>query len=123
MAKRVLIVDDAMFMRARLKHILEQAGYDIAGEAENGEVAIKVYSETKPDVVLMDITMPVKDGISAAKAILQSDPKAVVLMCTALGQQNMVIEAIKAGVKDYIVKPFQPERVIEGIEKALRAAA
>ncbi|MGQ9455681.1 MAG: response regulator [Armatimonadota bacterium] len=122
MAKRVLIVDDAMFMRARLRHILEQAGYEVVGEAENGEVGIKVYNETKPDVVLMDITMPVKDGISAAKTILQSHPEAIVLMCTALGQQNMVIEAIKAGVKDYIVKPFQPERVIEGIEKALRAA-
>jgi len=119
MAKRILVVDDAMFMRATVKRILEQGGYEIAGEAENGELAVRQYMELKPDAVLMDITMPVLDGISAAKAILQADPKAIVLMCTALGQQNLVIDAIKSGVKDYIVKPFQPERVIEGVGKAL----
>lgn len=119
MAKRILVVDDAMFMRATVKRILEQGGYEIAGEAENGELAVRQYIELKPDAVLMDITMPVLDGISAAKAILKADPKAVVLMCTALGQQNLVIDAIKSGVKDYIVKPFQPDRVIEGISKAL----
>ena len=121
MAKRIMVVDDAMFMRATVKRILEQAGYEVAGEAENGQLAVEKYAELKPDAVLMDITMPVMDGITAAKAILASDPKAIVLMCTALGQQNMVIEAIKAGVKDYIVKPFQPERVIEGVGKALGA--
>ena len=119
MAKRILVVDDAMFMRATVKRILEQNGYEIAGEAENGEIAVQKYFELKPDAVLMDITMPVMDGISAAKAILSSDPSAKVLMCTALGQQNMVIDAIKAGVKDYIVKPFQPDRVLEGVGKAL----
>jgi len=123
MAKRIMVVDDALFMRATIKRILEQGGYEIAGEAENGQEAVDKYPQFKPDVVLMDITMPVMDGISAAKAILQSDPGAIVLMCTALGQQNMVIEAIKAGVKDYIVKPFQPERVIEGVGKALGAKA
>lgn len=122
MAKRILVVDDAMFMRATVKRILEQAGYEIAGEAENGEIATKQYSELKPDAVLMDITMPVMDGISAAKAILSSDPQAVVLMCTALGQQNLVIQAIQAGVKDYIIKPFQAERVIEGVSKAIGTA-
>ena len=122
MAKRILVVDDAMFMRATVKRILEQNGYEVAGEAENGEMAIQSYFELKPDAILMDITMPIMDGITAAKAILSSDPKAVVLMCTALGQQNMVIDAIKAGVKDYIVKPFQPERVLEGISKALGTA-
>jgi two-component system, chemotaxis family, chemotaxis protein CheY len=122
MVKRILVVDDAMFMRATVKRILEQAGYEVAGEAENGELAVKRYGELRPDAVLMDITMPVMDGISAAKAILQSDPKAVVLMCTALGQQSMVIDAIKAGVKDYIVKPFQPDRVLEGVGKALGIA-
>lgn len=119
MAKRIMVVDDAMFMRATVKRILETAGYEVAGEAENGQVAVQKYSELKPDAVLMDITMPVMDGITAAKAILASDPGAIVVMCTALGQQNMVIEAIKAGVKDYIVKPFQPERVLEGVGKAL----
>lgn len=121
MGKRILVVDDAMFMRATVKRILEQAGYEVVGEAENGECAVKSYAELRPDAVLMDITMPIMDGVSAAKAILQSDPGAVVLMCTAIGQQNMVIEAIKAGVKDYIIKPFQPERVLEGIGKALAA--
>ncbi|MCX6343716.1 MAG: response regulator [Armatimonadetes bacterium] len=122
MAKRIMVVDDAMFMRATVKRILEQGGYEVAGEAENGHIAIQKYAELKPDAVLMDITMPVMDGITAAKAILQIDPKAIVLMCTALGQQNMVIDAIKAGVKDYIVKPFQPERVIDGLGKALGAS-
>ncbi len=122
MAKRILVVDDAMFMRATVKRILETGGFEIAGEAENGAMAVKSYMELKPDAVLMDITMPVMDGICAAKAILQGDPKAVVLMCTALGQQNLVIDAIKSGVKDYIVKPFQPERVIEGVSKALGIA-
>lgn len=122
MAKRILVVDDAMFMRATVKRILEQAGYEIAGEAENGEMAIKQYAELKPDAVLMDITMPVMDGISAAKGILSSDPQAVVLMCTALGQQNLVIQAIQAGVKDYIIKPFTPTRVIEGVSKAIGTA-
>ena len=122
MPKRILVVDDAMFMRATVKRILEQAGYEIAGEAENGEIAVKRYSELRPDAVLMDITMPVMDGISAAKQILSGDPKAIVLMCTAIGQQSQVIQAIQAGVKDYIVKPFQPERVIEGVSKALGTA-
>ena len=123
MAKRILVVDDALFMRATVKRILEQAGYEIAGEAENGEIAIRQYFEMKPDAVLMDVTMPVMDGISAATAILKADPKAIVLMCTAIGQQNLVIQAIQAGVKDYIVKPFQPDRVVDGISKALAAAA
>lgn len=119
MSKRILVVDDAMFMRATVKRILEQAGYEVAGEAENGQIAVQRYGELKPDAVLMDITMPVMDGITAAKTILETDPNAIVLMCTALGQQNLVIEAIKSGVKDYIVKPFQPERVVDGVAKAL----
>jgi two-component system, chemotaxis family, chemotaxis protein CheY len=122
MAKRILVVDDAMFMRATVKSILENAGYAVAGEAENGQIAVERYAELKPDAVLMDITMPVMDGIAAAISILQSDPAAVVLMCTALGQQNLVMKAIQAGVKDYIVKPFQPERVIEGLNKAIGTA-
>jgi len=119
MSKRILVVDDAMFMRTTVRRILEQGGYQVVGEAENGQTAVQKYSELRPDAVLMDITMPVMDGISAAKAILGSDPGAVVLMCTALGQQSLVIQAIQAGVKDYIVKPFQQDRVLEGVGKAL----
>lgn len=121
MSKRVLLVDDALFMRATIKRILESAGYTIIGEAENGEVAVYKYNELKPDLVIMDITMPVMDGIAATKTIVNADPNAKVIMCTALGQQNLVIEAIKAGAKDYIVKPFVPARVIEGVSKVLTA--
>ena len=92
------------------------------GEAENGKIAVELYAELKPDAVLLDITMPIMDGLAAAKSILASDPSAIVLMCTALGQQNLVIEAIQAGVKDYITKPFQPDRVTEGVGKALGQA-
>lgn len=119
MPRRVLVVDDAIFMRTAVKKILGEAGFEIIGEAENGEIAISKYGELNPDVVIMDITMPVMDGISAAKTILQRDPNAKIIMCTALGQQNLVIEALQAGAKDYIVKPFQPERVVQGISKAL----
>lgn len=121
MAKRVLIVDDAMFMRAAVKRILDQAGFDIAGEAENGQVAVLKYNELQPDAVLMDITMPEMDGISATKCILKAYPNAKIIMCTALGQQNMVVEALQAGAKDYIIKPFQPDRVVEGLTKVLSA--
>jgi two-component system chemotaxis response regulator CheY len=108
-----------MFMRTAVKRILAEAGFDVVGEAENGEVAVRKYGELRPDAVIMDITMPILDGISAAKCIMQGDPSAKIIMCTALGQQNLVVEALKAGAKDYIVKPFQPNRVVEGISKAL----
>jgi two-component system chemotaxis response regulator CheY len=121
MSKRVLLVDDALFMRATIKRILEGAGYTVIGEAENGEIAVCKYHELKPDLVIMDITMPVMDGIAATKTIVGADPTAKVIMCTALGQQNLVIEAIKAGAKDYIVKPFVPDRVIDGVSKVLTA--
>ena len=119
MPKRILIVDDAMFMRAAVKRILDQAGFEIAGEAENGEVAVRKYNELQPDAVLMDITMPDMDGISACKIIMKAYPGAKIIMCTALGQQNMVVEALQAGAKDYIVKPFQPDRVVAGLSKVL----
>ncbi|MHB0912680.1 MAG: response regulator [Armatimonadota bacterium] len=119
MPKRVLIVDDALFMRTAVKRILDGAGFEVVGEAENGEIAVRKYAELSPDVVFMDITMPVMDGISAAKQILQNDPGAKIVMCTALGQQNLVMEALQAGAKDYIVKPFQADRVLEGITKTL----
>jgi len=117
MATRVLIVDDAAFMRMMLKDILVKNGFEIAGEAENGAQAVERYQEVRPDVTTMDITMPEMDGISAVKQIKALDPGAKVVMCSAMGQQAMVIEAIQAGAKDFIVKPFQPDRVIEALKK------
>ncbi len=121
MAKRILLVDDALFMRTTLRKILEGAHYEVVGEAENGIQAAERYAALKPDVVLMDITMPLCDGIEAAKNIKNADPLACIVMCTALGQQNLVIEALKAGARDYIVKPFDADRVLEGVGKALGA--
>lgn len=119
MAKSVLVVDDAAFMRMMIKDILSKDGYEIAGEAENGRKAVEKYVELKPDLVLMDITMPEVDGLQALKAIKSADSNATVVMCSAMGQQDMVIEAIQAGAKDFIVKPFQPERVIEAVKKVI----
>jgi two-component system chemotaxis response regulator CheY len=119
MGKSILIVDDAAFMRMMIKDILSKNGYTIVGEAENGKIAVDKYSETKPDLVLMDITMPEMDGIQALKAIKGSDPSATIIMCSAMGQQAMVIEAIQSGAKDFIVKPFQAERVLEAVKKAI----
>jgi two-component system chemotaxis response regulator CheY len=119
MPKRILITDDALFMRVTLKNILVSNGYEIAGEATNGQEAIEKYAAVHPDLVLMDITMPLMDGITATRAIKAGDPKANVIMCTAMGQKNMVIEAIQAGAKDFIVKPFQPDRVLESIKKLI----
>ncbi|MBS3969395.1 MAG: response regulator [Clostridia bacterium] len=120
MAKRVLIVDDAAFMRMMIKDILSKNGYEIAGEAENGQKAVEMYKELKPDLVTMDITMPEKDGIAAVKEIKQMDASARIIMCSAMGQQMMVMEAIQAGARDFIVKPFQQERVIQAMEKAAK---
>lgn len=117
MAKRILITDDALFMRVTLKNILTQNGYEVVGEAVNGADSVRLYKELRPDVVTMDITMPEMDGISALKEIRSVDPDASVVMCTAMGQKNMVVEAIQAGAKDFIVKPFQPDRVLEAIGK------
>ena len=119
MGKNILIVDDAAFMRMMIKDILSKNGYTVAGEAENGVKAIEKYNELKPDLVLMDITMPDKDGIQALKEIKSSDPNAKVIMCSAMGQQAMVIESIQAGAKDFIVKPFQPDRVLEAVKKVV----
>ena len=115
----VLIADDAAFMRMMIKNILTDAGYEIVGEAENGTVAVSKYHELKPDLTTMDITMPEMDGLAALKEIRDQDPEARVLMCSAMGQQSMVIESIQAGARDFIVKPFQPERVLEAVQKAL----
>ncbi|MCR4930712.1 MAG: response regulator [Lachnospiraceae bacterium] len=119
MGKNILIVDDAAFMRMMIKDILSKNGYTVAGEAENGVKAIEKYNELKPDLVLMDITMPDKDGIQALKDIKASDPNAKIIMCSAMGQQAMVIESIQAGAKDFIVKPFQPDRVLEAVKKVV----
>lgn len=119
MVNRVLIVDDAAFMRMMLKDILNKNGYDICGEACNGNEALEKYKELKPDLVTLDITMPEKDGISALKDIREFDSNAKCIMCSAIGQQAMVIEAIQSGAKDFIVKPFQVDRVLESIRKVL----
>ena len=119
MAKNILICDDAAFMRMMIKDILTKNGYTVAGEAENGAKAVEKYTELKPDLVLMDITMPEMDGIQALKKIRELDPKASVIMCSAMGQQAMVIESIQAGAKDFIVKPFQADRVLEAVRKVV----
>ena len=119
MAKNIFICDDAAFMRMMIKDILTKNGYNIAGEVENGLKAVEKYNETKPDLVLMDITMPEMDGIQALKQIRAADPSACVIMCSAMGQQAMVIEAIQSGAKDFIVKPFQAERVLEAVKKVV----
>lgn len=119
MVQRVLVVDDAAFMRMMLKDILTKNGYDVVGEAENGHLAVEKFNELRPDLITMDITMPEMDGISAVKVIKGIDPNARVVMCSAMGQQAMVIDAIQAGARDFIVKPFQPERVMEAVKKAL----
>ncbi|MGB9903156.1 MAG: response regulator [Desulfotomaculales bacterium] len=119
MGKKILIVDDAAFMRMMIKNIITKHGYEVAGEAENGKQAVSLYSEVKPDLVTMDITMPEMDGIESVKAIRAIDKEANIIMISAMGQQAMVMDAIQAGARDFIVKPFQQERVIQAIERAL----
>ena len=119
MAKNILVVDDAAFMRMMIKDILTKDGFNVVGEAENGQIAVQKYKELNPDLVTMDITMPEMDGIQALKSIRETNPNAKVVMCSAMGQQAMVIEAIQAGAKDFIVKPFQTNRVLEAVSKAL----
>jgi len=116
---KVLIVDDAAFMRMMLKDILTKNGLEVIGEAVNGADAIEKYRELSPDVVTMDITMPEMDGITAVKQIKSFHPQANIIMCSAMGQQPMVLEAIQAGAKDFVVKPFQADRVMESITKVL----
>lgn len=119
MGNNILIVDDAAFMRMMVKDILTKGGYNVVGEAENGVVAVQKYSELKPDLITLDITMPEMDGIQALKKIKAIDANASVVMCSAMGQQAMVIESIQSGARDFIVKPFQPDRVIEAVKKAV----
>ncbi|NMM51234.1 response regulator [Paenibacillus aquistagni] len=119
MANRILIVDDAAFMRMMIRDILSKNGFEVVAEAADGAQAIEKYKEHKPDLITMDITMPEMDGITALKEIRKIDPSAKVIMCSAMGQQAMVIDAIQAGAKDFIVKPFQADRVLEAIKKTL----
>ncbi|AHG90591.1 response regulator receiver [Gemmatirosa kalamazoonensis] len=119
MAKSVLICDDAIFMRTMVGDILTQAGFDVIGEAESGMQAVERYKELRPDLVTMDIVMPDMGGIDAVREIVKLDPDAKVLMCSAMGQQALVVEAIQAGAKDFVVKPFQPSRVLEAVTRVL----
>lgn len=114
---KVLIADDAAFMRAMLKDILIQGGYEVAAEASTGEEAFNFYKKLRPDFVTMDITMPKMDGLTALRKIMAIDPGAKVIMCSAMGQQSMVIESIQSGAKDFIVKPFQPQRILDALSK------
>ncbi|MBU3803898.1 MAG: response regulator [Candidatus Cellulosilyticum pullistercoris] len=116
---RIMLVDDAAFMRMMLKDILTKGGHEVVGEAEDGLKAIERYKEVLPDLVLMDITMPELDGISAVKRIKAVDPNAKIIMCSAMGQQALVIESIQAGAKDFIVKPFQVDRILDAVRKCI----
>lgn len=118
MAHKILVVDDAMFMRTMIKNLLKSSpDFEVVGEAENGKDAIQKYKELQPDIVTLDITMPEMDGLEALKEIMKIDAKAKVVICSAMGQQGMVLDAIKNGAKDFIVKPFQADRVIEALTK------
>lgn len=119
MAINIMIVDDLVFIKLLLKDLIEKAGFRVVGEASDGEEAIDMYQVKKPDLVLLDITMPKMDGITALKKILALDPGAKIIMCSALGQQRLIVQAIQLGAKDFIVKPFRPDRVISSIKKAL----
>lgn len=119
---RVLIVDDALFMRKMLSDILKKEGIEVCGEAENGKEAVEKYQQLKPDLVTMDIVMPKMeeiDGVAAVKEITKIDPQAKIIMVSAMGQHSLVVEAIQAGAKDFITKPFQPSRVIEAIKRIM----
>lgn len=122
MSHRILIVDDAMFMRAMIKDILANTGkYEVIGEAANGQEAVQKFQQLKPDLITMDIVMPQMDGIEATREIIKQDGKARIVMCSALGQEALVIESIAAGAKDFIVKPFSAEKVLKVIETVLAA--
>ncbi|MCX8059079.1 MAG: response regulator [Spirochaetes bacterium] len=119
MKNRILVVDDLAFVRMMIKEILHKYGYQVVGEASNGIEAVKLYMQLRPDAVLMDITMDQMNGIDALKKIKEIDPNAIVIMCSALGQQQIIINAIKLGAKDFVVKPFKEERIISALKKAI----
>ncbi|QQE79269.1 response regulator [Alicyclobacillus sp. SO9] len=115
----VLIVDDAAFMRMMMKNMLEKNGFTVVGEAANGNEALEQFKALNPDIVTLDITMPEKDGLTALKEIRQLDPNSKIIMASAMGQQNMVIEAVQAGAVDFVVKPFEESRVVEALKKVV----
>ncbi len=119
MSHTVLVCDDAIFMRTMISDILTQAGYEVVGEAETGAQAVERYQQLRPELVTMDIVMPDMGGIDAVREIMKLDASARILMCSAMGQQALVIEAIQAGAKDFVVKPFQPSRVLEAVQRVL----
>lgn len=119
MDKKILLVDDAAFMRMLIKNTLTQNGYTNIIEAADGEIAVSMYESDKPDLVVMDITMPNKTGIEALKEIKANDPNAKIVMCSAMGQEAMVVEAIKLGALDFIVKPFKPDRILQTVSKII----
>ena len=119
MAARVLIVDDALFMRTMLRNIFVESGFEVVGEAANGNEGVQKYRELAPDLTTMDIVMPEKNGIEALKQIVALDARARVVMCSALGQESLIIEALEAGARDFIVKPFKPAKVVEVAQKVL----
>ncbi len=121
MTARVLIVDDALFMRTMLRNIFVESGFEVVGEAGNGSEAVEKYRALRPDLTTMDIVMPEKNGIEALKLIMLFDPRARVVMCSALGQESLIIEALEAGARDFIVKPFKPAKVVEVAQKILAA--
>ena len=116
---RILVVDDAAFMRKMVSDVLTKGGHEVVGEAGNGVEAIARFQELRPEVMTLDITMPEKDGLSALRELMELEPTARVVMCSALGQESKVLESIKLGAKDFVVKPFQPDRVLEAVGKAL----
>ncbi len=119
MSIKIMIVDDAIFMRSMLRDIFARGPFVIAGEAENGLEAVRMYHELRPDLTTMDIVMPQMDGITALREIVRLDPDAKVVMCSALGQEALIAEAIEAGARDFIVKPFQPSRVLRVVQSVL----
>jgi len=118
-AQRVLLVDDTTFMRRMLRDILVRAGFEVSAEASNGRQAVEAYRQARPDLVIMDITMPEMDGVAAVREIAGADPAARIVMCSALGQQELIIEALEAGARDFVVKPFVPEKVLEAVRKVM----
>jgi two-component system chemotaxis response regulator CheY len=116
---KILVVDDAIFMRSMIRDIFARGPFVIAGEAENGVEAVRLYRELRPDLTTMDIVMPQMDGITALREIIRFDPSAKVVMCSALGQETLIAESIEAGARDFIVKPFQPSRVLKVVQSVL----
>ena len=116
---RVLVVDDAVFMRKMVRDALTRGGHEVVGEGANGHEAVARYQELQPELTTLDITMPEKDGLTALKEIVAIDPEARVIICSALGQESKVLDAVKAGAREFVVKPFQPERILDAAAKAL----